>query len=109
MTPDVSPDKGTPTGAALVQAASAAIRAEWGPRTWHSGQGFHLAVADLLDRTHCGLRCDANGLRDPYCWACEDSGGDHECPPALPCDHTTDFRAAITVARAYLGHPGGTP
>ena len=91
----------------LLRQAADAERDEWGSadtvRTYPKSSAIHLALADWLEATTCTLHCNARGLRDPYCSACEESGWDHECPPAVPCQHSTGFRHALTVARAILG------
>jgi hypothetical protein len=69
--------------------------------SWHPVVA--LAVATMLDGARCGLHCDADGKRSPYCSACEDSGCDHECPDRVQCKHTRGYTDALAVARAYLG------
>lgn len=60
-----------------------------------------LALADdLTDSIRCGLHCAPDGKRSPYCWACEDSGEDHDCPPREDCEHTVPYRKALAYRAA---------
>lgn len=61
-------------------------------------------LAGLLGSITCGLQCDKNGMRSPYCSGCGDSTYDHDCPPRVACEHTAPFRYALNIA----GHINAT-
>ncbi len=62
-----------------------------------------LLLADVLDHAICPCHCGEDGKRQPYCFSCEDSGEDHDCPRNVVCDHTPGFNRTLAIARRING------
>lgn len=86
----------------LLQTAITRMRVD-AERCGDAPTDFIPTVADLLESSRCSLHCGDDGMRDPYCSACEDSTCDHECPPPEVCKHSVSYRRALAAAQAYLG------
>ncbi len=63
-----------------------------------------LLLADVLANAICTMNCNhQDGKREAYCFRCEDSTDDHDCPPRAACGHTFSFNRLLAIARHING------